>query len=66
MVAQFYGVRQLAKLLSVAPPQISYVLYHEFDERDVPMIAGRRAVPEAMVPRVAERLRARGVPVNEG
>ena len=65
MVAEFYGVRELGKLLNVPPPRISYSLYHDFPNRDeIPMIASRRAVPEAMVSRVADRLRARGIEVN--
>ena len=66
MVARLYGVRELSKLLSVPPPRISYTLYHDFpNEDEILMVGGRRVIPEAMVSRVADRLRARGVVVNQ-
>lgn len=64
MVARLFGVRELAKLLDVRPPRISYLLYHEFDEEAVPLIAGRRIIPEAMVSAIVDRLRARGIAVR--
>ncbi|MCH8853109.1 MAG: hypothetical protein IID41_10725 [Planctomycetes bacterium] len=66
-MVRLYGVRELSRLLSVPTPRISYTLYHDFpNEDEIPMIGGRRLVPEALVPRVAERLRARGVSVKGG
>ena len=64
MVARMFGVRELARMLDVRPPRISYALYHDFSEQEIPLIGGRRIIPEAMVPRVADRLRARGVEVR--
>ena len=64
MVARMFGVRVLAIMLGVRAPRISYTLYHDFDEQEIPLIAGRRIVPEAAVQRVADRLRARGVEVR--
>ena len=66
MVARLYGVRELSKLFSVPPPRISYTLYHDFpNEDEIPMVGGRRLIPEVMISRVADRLRARGVAVNQ-
>ena len=63
-MGKFYGVKELARLWGVATPGISQVLFHEFSEQEVPLISGRRIIPEALVPRVADRLRARGIDVN--
>lgn len=64
---RLYGVCELGKLLNVPRQRISYSLFHDFPNHDeILKIAGRRLVPEVMVSRVAERLRARGVSVKGG
>ncbi len=65
-MSAFYGVRELGVLLNVPPARISYSLFHDFPNRDeIPIYGGRRLVPEGMVSQVADRLRARGVAVNQ-
>lgn len=62
----FYGARELGELLNVPTSRISYTLFHDFQNRDdIPIYGGRRLVPESMVSQVADRLRARGVVVNQ-
>lgn len=66
MVQQMIGVGDVAKRLGVRPAQVTALFYEQRLRDDLcPIVSGRRIIPEAYIPLIANELRRKGIDVRE-